>query len=84
MAGSLLTQVGLPDLITGSLEEYEELAITLGNNPARVQSYKRYLRESGRQSRLFDVPRIVGEIESGFRQLAQERWAREQRGRQVQ
>jgi hypothetical protein len=51
MAGSLLTAVGLPDLITESLADYERLAITLGRNPARVASYKRYLAEQGRQSR---------------------------------
>jgi predicted O-linked N-acetylglucosamine transferase (SPINDLY family) len=38
MAGSLLTAVGLPDLITESLADYEKLAITLGREPRRVAS----------------------------------------------
>jgi hypothetical protein len=38
MAGSLLTAVGLPDLITDNLADYEKLAITLGREPARVAS----------------------------------------------
>ncbi len=70
MAGSLLTAVGLPDLITHTLADYEALAITLGRNPARVASHKRYLAEHGRSSPLFDVPQIVRDIESEFERLA--------------
>lgn len=70
MCGSLLTAVGLPDLVTHSLDEYERLAITIGRNPARAASYKRYLREHGRQSALFDLPQIVKDLESEFERLA--------------
>jgi predicted O-linked N-acetylglucosamine transferase (SPINDLY family) len=70
MAGSLLTAVGLPDLITEDLAGYERLAITLGRNPARVASYTRYLAEHGRNSALFDVPQIVRDIEAGLERLA--------------
>ena len=70
MAGSLLTAVGLPDLITESLADYERLAITLGRTPARVASYKRYLAEQGRQSPLFDLPLLVRDIEAAFEPLA--------------
>lgn len=70
MAGSLLTNVGLPDLVTFTLEDYERLAVQLGRNPMRVASYKRYLTEHGRQSKLFDVPGLVRDIESEFERLA--------------
>jgi len=70
MAGSLLTAAGLPDLITDNLADYERLGVTLGRNPARVASYKRYLAEAGRNSPLFDLPRIVRDIESAFERLA--------------
>ncbi len=70
MAGSLLTAVGLPDLIATSLADYERLAITLGRTPARVASLKRYLAEHGRASPLFDVPQIVRDIETEFERLA--------------
>jgi predicted O-linked N-acetylglucosamine transferase (SPINDLY family) len=70
MAGSLLTHVGLPDLVTESLADYERLAIQLGRQPQRVASYKRYLAEHGRASSLFDVPGLVRELEAGFERLA--------------
>ncbi len=70
MAGSLLGAVGLPDLVTDNLADYEKLAITLGRQPARVASYKRYLAEHGRSSPLFDLPQIVRDIEAQFETLA--------------
>ena len=70
MAGSLLNAVGLPDLVTETLAAYEGLAITLGHQPQRVASYKRYLAEHGRSSPLFDMPQIVRDIETQFERLA--------------
>jgi len=70
MAGSLLTHIGLPDLVTESVADYERLAIQLGRQPQRVASYKRYLAEHGRASSLFDVPGLVRELEAGFERLA--------------
>ncbi len=70
MAGSLLSAVGLPDLITETLADYERLAITLGRTPARVESFKRYLRDHGRASALFDLPLLVRDIEAQFERLA--------------
>ena len=76
MAGSLLTSVGLPELITETVADYERMAVNLGRHPTRCESYRRYLTEHGRQSPLFDVPALVREIEQGYARLAQERWQR--------
>lgn len=75
MAGSLLTHVGLPDLVTYSLAEYEQRAVQIGNNPLRARSYKRYLTEQGRNSTLFDIPRLVRDLENEFERMALERRA---------
>jgi predicted O-linked N-acetylglucosamine transferase (SPINDLY family) len=83
MAGSLLTAVGLPDLITESLGEYEQRAIQLGREPQRVVSYKRYLAEHGRQSRLFDIPALVGHMDDAFERLALSERARDAQRRQA-
>lgn len=76
MAGSLLTAVGLPDLITETVADYEALAIRLGRQPARVASYKRYLAEQGRQSPLFNLPQLVKDLEDGLAGLAEAARAR--------
>lgn len=70
MAGSLLHAVGLPDLVTDSLADYEALATRLGQVPARVQSLRRYLAEHGRQSPLFDLPARVRDLEAAYTRVA--------------
>ncbi|WP_028312196.1 tetratricopeptide repeat protein [Derxia gummosa] len=70
MAGSLLTAVGLPDLITESEAEYEKLAIALGRNPARVASYRRYLAQERMNTPLFDIPGLVRDLEAAIERLA--------------
>ncbi|HLO93740.1 MAG TPA: acetylglucosamine transferase [Burkholderiaceae bacterium] len=72
MAGSLLTAVGLPELVTYSLPEYVERAVQIGRQPLRAASYKRYLREQGRQTPLFDIPAMVRDLEREFERLVQE------------
>ncbi|MGM9514195.1 O-linked N-acetylglucosamine transferase family protein [Roseateles sp. DB2] len=72
MAGSLLTAVGLPELVTYSLPEYVERAVQIGRQPLRAASYKRYLREQGRQTPLFDIPALVRDLEHEFERLVLE------------
>jgi len=66
MCGSLLTAVGLPDLITYSLVEYEEKAVHLGCNARRLESYRRYLKECRLDSDLLNIPKLVKDLENAF------------------
>lgn len=70
MAGSLLENVGLPDLITHSPQEYERKAIQLGRNPKMIATYKRYLAEHRLSSPLFDIPAFVKDFEDGLEAIA--------------
>ena len=63
MAGSLLTAVGLPDLIAQDAAEYERKAVQIGRNPRRADSYRRYLDEHRAASALFDIPQWVRDFE---------------------
>ena len=69
MAGSLLHAVGLPDLVTDSPEAYERMAVTLGREPSRVASYRRYLAEHRFQTPLFDTPGLVRDLENQLEAL---------------
>lgn len=70
MAGSLLTQVGLPELVTTTPEDYERLAVAIGGDAERAAALRRHLELQGRQSPLFDVPARVRELEAVFASLA--------------
>lgn len=63
MAGSLLTALGMKELIANSLEAYEELAVSLGQDRARVMSMRNRLLVQGRQSQVFSPAHWVRQWE---------------------
>ncbi|MCS0628711.1 tetratricopeptide repeat protein [Telluria mixta] len=63
MAGSLLRAVGLPELVTHALEDYEALAIALGNDRPRMDALRARLAANRDASPLFDTPRFVRDYE---------------------
>jgi predicted O-linked N-acetylglucosamine transferase (SPINDLY family) len=70
MAGSLLHSIGLPELITTSLNDYEELAVSLANDRARLSSLKYCLATNKASSSVFDTPRFVRNLEQVFSEIA--------------
>jgi predicted O-linked N-acetylglucosamine transferase (SPINDLY family) len=67
MASGLLDVVGLPELVTYSMEEYESLAIELANNPERIAAIKKRLVDNRGSCPLFDTPLFTRHIESAYR-----------------
>ncbi len=63
MAGSLLNAVGLPELVTHTLQDYEALAIGLGNDRPRMAALRERLAANRDTSPLFDTPRFVRDYE---------------------
>lgn len=70
MAGSLLNAIGLPELITTSLHDYEELAVSLAGDPDKVKELKTRLRNNRDTYPLFDSPKTVRAIEGIFESVA--------------
>jgi predicted O-linked N-acetylglucosamine transferase (SPINDLY family) len=66
VAGSLLQAVGLPELITNSLEEYETLAQKLASDPALLGSLRERLAQNLTSSPLFDTQRLTRHIEAAY------------------
>jgi protein O-GlcNAc transferase len=73
VGASLLTQIGLTDLIANSIEEYLEIAVALANNPERLSDLRRVLRPRMAASRLCDEPGFARKMEGAFRTMWQ-RW----------
>ncbi|MCX7281127.1 MAG: hypothetical protein NTX21_06170 [Alphaproteobacteria bacterium] len=55
VAASLLTAIGLPELVAPSLEAYEALALALARDPARLAQVKAQLAHNRLSSPLFDT-----------------------------
>ena len=71
VAGGLLRAVGLPELITESLGEYERVALDLVRNPERLVALRQRLERSRDTSALFDLPKLTGNIEAAYARMWQ-------------
>jgi predicted O-linked N-acetylglucosamine transferase (SPINDLY family) len=75
VAGSLLHAVGLPELITCSLSEYEALASRLAREPALLASWRQKLARNRETLALFDTQRFTRHIEAAYTTM----WERAER-----
>jgi protein O-GlcNAc transferase len=71
VAGSLLMAVGLPELITGSLGEYEQAALALAQAPQRLTALRQQLARNRDAGSLFDLPAYTGHIEAAYARMWQ-------------
>ena len=78
VAGSLLGAVGLPELITHSLGDYEALALRLAREPALLASFRQRLARNRETFPLFDTARFTRHLEAAYTAM----WERGQRGEQ--
>jgi predicted O-linked N-acetylglucosamine transferase (SPINDLY family) len=66
VAASLLSAVGLPELVTRSLDEYEALASKLATDPALIASIRKKLDGNRKTCPLFDTDRLRRDIERAY------------------
>ena len=76
MAASLLHAVGLPQLATSSLEDYERLALALAQERAAIAALKAKLAQNPASCALFDSSRFRRHLESAYQTM----WQRHQEG----
>ena len=66
VAASLMSAVGLPELITRSLSEYEDLAVGLATDPERLRHMRAALAQNRSTTSLFDTARYVKNLEAAY------------------
>lgn len=71
MAASLLTALGLPELVTDDLQRYEDLAVALALAPDRLRALRERLQRSRMSSSLFNGKAFARSIEAAYRQMAE-------------
>jgi predicted O-linked N-acetylglucosamine transferase (SPINDLY family) len=74
MAGSLLTAIGLPELITYDLQSYYQLALELANTPDKLVEIKNKLNRMKDSSLLFDSATFTHSLENAFREMYEDLW----------
>ncbi|HWY60615.1 MAG TPA: tetratricopeptide repeat protein [Rhizomicrobium sp.] len=75
VAASLLHAVGMPELVTESLPDYEKLAVGLASHPAQLQRLRQKLAGNRFTMPLFDTGRFTRNIEIAFGKMW-ETWRR--------
>jgi predicted O-linked N-acetylglucosamine transferase (SPINDLY family) len=66
VAASLLTAIGLPELIASSPDEYEEMAVRLATEPAVLNALRDKLNRNRTTSALFDTTRFTRHLEAAY------------------
>jgi predicted O-linked N-acetylglucosamine transferase (SPINDLY family) len=72
VAASALTAVGLSELITSGLAEYERLALDLARRPERLQELRSRLARQRSSAPLFDTSGYCHGLETAYRWMAQQ------------
>jgi protein O-GlcNAc transferase len=70
VAASLLNAVGMPELVTENLEDYETLALALARDPARLHAVKEKLARNLSTTPLFDADRFRRAIEDAYLRMS--------------
>ena len=68
MASSLLHSIGLPELITASIEDYEKLAFELSTNSQKLDMIKEKLKLNRSKKPLFNTEMYTRHLEEGLSQ----------------
>jgi predicted O-linked N-acetylglucosamine transferase (SPINDLY family) len=69
VASSLLRAIGMPELITYSLEEYEARALELARDPVLLAATKEKLARSRFTAPLFDTERFTRHLEAAYQTM---------------
>ena len=71
MGASLLTAIGLPELIASTPDAYERLAVDLASDPGRLGEIRRKLSERRRTTPLFDMGRFIRHLEAAYTEMVE-------------
>jgi len=69
VAGSLVTNAGLPELVVHSQDEYVKLAISIATDPGRCRQLKAKLNKENSRSKLFDSEQYVADLEALYLEI---------------
>ena len=72
VAGSLLTASDMPELITYSLQDYENKALYFANNPTELGEIKQKLLVNKQTSALFDTNQFAHALENTYHSMWQQ------------
>ena len=73
VSASILNQVNLNELVTNTIGEFEEKAITLGNNRIKLKEIRETIKKNIPHSKLFDSLTFTKDLEKIYQELINEK-----------
>jgi len=73
VAASQLTTLGCPELVSTNYQQYEEIAVTLGNSPKELQAMTQKVRLARATSPLFNIQRFSTDLENLYLEIYRKR-----------
>jgi predicted O-linked N-acetylglucosamine transferase (SPINDLY family) len=70
MGGSLLSAIGMPELITYNPSDYESKAIALAQDREGLRRLRERIARARRESEAFDMQRMARQVEDLFNHIA--------------
>ena len=78
---SILSNLGLTELVARSTEEYVQIAAALANDFSRMTELRTTLRPRMERSPLMDAPRFARDMEAAYRQMWMQ-WCRDEQAQE--
>ena len=69
VSASILTAIGLPEIIAHTPEEYERIALHLANHPEKLDALRKKLAKNRLKKPLFDTSRFVKNLEKAYAEM---------------
>lgn len=69
MSSSILTALGMSELITQTLEEYESLVVGMACNHDKLKEIRRKISKNRLEGPLFDTPKFVRNLENAYKEM---------------
>jgi protein O-GlcNAc transferase len=69
VSSSILAAIGIPELITYSIAEYEALAVRLALNALELKEIRQKIGRNRISTTLFDTPRFVRNLETAYKEI---------------
>jgi protein O-GlcNAc transferase len=69
MSSSILSAVGLQEMVANSLEQYESLAVGLADNAGKLKRLKEKLENNRKTETLFDTSQFVKYLEKAYAEM---------------
>jgi predicted O-linked N-acetylglucosamine transferase (SPINDLY family) len=77
---SILSNIGLPELVARDVDQYVRIAAELAGDPNRLAELRATMRDRMQKSPLMDAPRFARHVEAAYREMWR-RWCHQERAK---